>query len=44
MTARVQVNEIQEYLNLGAIGIIPKPFDPLTISEEITKIWKAHNG
>jgi len=39
MTARVQANEVEEYLKLGALGVIPKPFDPATLSTEIIKIW-----
>lgn len=39
MTARVQPSEIQEYLAMGAAGIIPKPFDPMALSDQITDIW-----
>lgn len=43
MTARVQQTEIAEYIELGAAGVIPKPFDPMTLATEITKIWeKSH--
>src|SRR5262249_3537727 len=28
MTARVQSAEVEHYLKLGAIGVVPKPFDP----------------
>lgn len=38
MTARLQRSEIREYRDLGAIGVIPKPFDPMTLSEQIAKI------
>lgn len=38
MTARIQDSEIEEYLALGAIGVIPKPFDPMTLADEIHQI------
>ncbi|MCK0163518.1 MULTISPECIES: response regulator [unclassified Marinobacter] len=43
MTAKVQSNEVQSYLALGAAGVIPKPFDPLTLADQIREIWnEAH--
>jgi len=35
MTARLQPEEIEEYLSLGVIGVIPKPFDPMTLADQI---------
>lgn len=35
MTAKVQTHEIEKYLNLGALGVIAKPFDPMTLPDEI---------
>jgi len=35
MTARLQPSEVAEYRVLGAIGVIPKPFDPMTLADEI---------
>lgn len=40
MTARVQPEEITEYKNLGAIAIINKPFDPMTLVDEILNAWR----
>lgn len=37
MTARVQESEVVQYLALGAIDVIAKPFDPLTLSATITQ-------
>jgi CheY-like chemotaxis protein len=31
MTAKVQRSETAQYKQLGAIGVIPKPFDPMTL-------------
>ncbi len=39
MTAKAQANEINKYLELGAVGIITKPFDPMTICDQIKEIW-----
>ncbi len=39
MTAKVQQEEIRGYLSLGAEAVIPKPFDPMTLSDQIRGIW-----
>lgn len=39
MTAKVQPQEVQHYKDLGAIDVIPKPFDPMTLSENVQAIW-----
>lgn len=44
MTARVQPKEVQEYLALGAIGVIPKPFDPMLVTDEIKRIWDRRDA
>ncbi|MDH3213946.1 MAG: response regulator [Myxococcales bacterium] len=38
LTAKVQTHEIEAYLALGAAGVIRKPFDPMTLPDEIRKI------
>jgi CheY-like chemotaxis protein len=38
MTAKVQTHEIESYKNLGALGVITKPFDPITLADEINSI------
>jgi CheY-like chemotaxis protein len=35
MTAKVLRHEIESYSKLGALGVIIKPFDPLTLPKEI---------
>ncbi|MCF8475424.1 MAG: response regulator [Pseudolabrys sp.] len=32
MTARAQTRELAQFLSLGAVGVIPKPFDPMTLA------------
>jgi two-component system, OmpR family, response regulator len=38
MTAKIQKQEVARYLELGAIGVIGKPFDPLTLPTEIKRL------
>lgn len=38
MTARVQSSERDRYLELGAIGVITKPFDPMTLAGQVRDI------
>jgi two-component system OmpR family response regulator len=38
VTAKVQSQEIDQYLRLGVDGVITKPFDPITLPEEIERI------
>ena len=42
MTAKVQPKEIEYYKELGAVDVIPKPFDPMTLSDQIKDIWSKH--
>jgi len=42
MTAKVQASEIRALRELGATGVIEKPFDPMTVSECIKQIWEEH--
>lgn len=35
MTAKVQPHEARRYMDLGALGVIPKPFDPLALAREL---------
>lgn len=42
MTAKVQPQEIRAYKEMGALDVIPKPFDPMTLSEQINTLWQQH--
>jgi len=44
MTAKVQPQEVAHLKALGALGVIAKPFDPMTLSSTIRDIWAAHHG
>lgn len=39
MTAKVQTHEIDEYEGTHVLGVIPKPFDPMALSAEISSLW-----
>lgn len=38
LTAKVQTHEITDYVQLGALGVIIKPFDPMTLPQEIERL------
>jgi CheY-like chemotaxis protein len=39
MTAKLLPAEVAHFLQLGAIGVIGKPFDPLTLCDELFALW-----
>jgi two-component system OmpR family response regulator len=41
MTAKVQEQELEQYMSLGAAGVIMKPFDPMTLAKQITDILSS---
>jgi two-component system OmpR family response regulator len=44
MTARVSPQEIISYKKLGAIGVIAKPFDPMSLADTVKNIWRESYG
>ena len=44
MTAKVHPPPFAEYLALGAIGVIAKPFDAMALAETVRSIWAQHHG
>lgn len=38
LTAKVQRHEVEHYLACGAVGVIQKPFDPMTLPTEIRRL------
>lgn len=44
MTAKVMPSDVQRYKDLGAADVIPKPFDPMTLAQQVHEIWKVNNG
>jgi CheY-like chemotaxis protein len=43
MTARAQAGELHRFLQLGALGVISKPFDPMTLATVVGR-YLAGNG
>ena len=44
MTARAQAREVDRFRSLGAVGVIPKPFDPMTLAASVRSyVQPAHD-
>ncbi len=44
MTAKIQSHEIARYIDLGALDVIAKPFDPMALSATVSTIWNNQYG
>lgn len=44
MTAKVHPAELQRYTALGVNHVISKPFDPMTLSDELRALWETFDG
>jgi len=44
MTAKVQQGEIEQYREMGAVDVIAKPFDPMTLASKVEEIWERCSG
>lgn len=42
LTAKAMPSEVDRFKAIGAIDVIAKPFDPMTLSDQIREIWNAH--
>ncbi|GGF36291.1 response regulator [Aliidongia dinghuensis] len=43
-TAKAQRSEVQALLELGALDVLAKPFDPMTVAQTVSEIWMRHHG
>jgi CheY-like chemotaxis protein len=44
MTARAQASEVDRFRSLGAVGVIPKPFDPMALAASVRHyVQQAHD-
>lgn len=43
MTAKGQADEIVQYKAMGALNVISKPFDPMTLPAIIRDMWARHH-
>lgn len=41
MTAKVHPEELERYYELGVTNIISKPFDPMTLADNVRAIWDS---
>ncbi len=41
VTAKVQPAEVEHFTSLGALGVIAKPFDPMTLAGVVTELWAS---
>jgi CheY-like chemotaxis protein len=44
ITARAQAHELSRFLALGAVGVITKPFDPMTLPAELRAALARASG
>jgi len=44
MTAKVQSYEVSAYRQMGAIGVIAKPFDPMKLADQVREILRRARG
>lgn len=42
LTAKAQKCDLEDYLNSGALDVIVKPFDPLTLADIVEQIWSQY--
>jgi len=40
LTAKLMESDISYFLSMGAIGVIAKPFDPMTLSNQVRELWE----
>ena len=43
LTAKVQPSEVEQYLALGALSVIAKPFDPMTLAAQVAACWERES-
>lgn len=44
VTAKVHPQEVNELKALGAIGVIAKPFDPMSLPQQVRDLWSQHHA
>ncbi len=43
LTAKIRSSDVENFEKLDALGVIGKPFDPMTLSATIQNLWKDHS-
>ncbi len=41
LTAKVMPSEVEHLKSLGAAAVIAKPFDPMTLADQVRAVWEA---
>jgi CheY-like chemotaxis protein len=41
VTAKVLASEVASYMELGAIGVIAKPFDAMKLPSQLLELWRS---
>jgi PAS domain S-box-containing protein len=41
MTAKAMPKEVEHYKAMGAVGVIPKPFDPMKLAMQVAELWRS---
>ncbi|QEW28566.1 Transcriptional regulatory protein OmpR [Roseovarius indicus] len=44
LTAKVHGKEVDRLMGLGAVKVLSKPFDPMTLADELRAIWSETGG
>lgn len=44
LTAKVQTHEVAYYKQLGVLDVIAKPFDPMTLSTTLNRLWLQYHA
>ncbi|MCH8529715.1 MAG: response regulator [Saccharospirillum sp.] len=44
MTAKVHSDDLIKYREMGVNDVIAKPFDPMTLADELRSLWRRFNG
>jgi two-component system OmpR family response regulator len=43
VTGKVQAHEIAEFKQLGAIHVLAKPFDPMSLADDVKHAWRQYH-
>ena len=41
MTAKALPKEVERFMELGAIGVIGKPFEPMRLADDVSSLWRS---
>jgi CheY-like chemotaxis protein len=41
MTAKAQRQDIESYMAIGALAVLTKPFDPMTLADEVRRLYAS---